>query len=228
MMQFGGGYNYNVFKPRFIEPEEFRIKKHTDGYVKFLWSFGSNGKYYLFGRDDIDVKREAHNFIVFGTPTLHFREIEKLVTSKDIHKRKSQFMMAVNQELKKGGKKQTLERLHRLQNLPMLARLHRLQNLQTLESLHRKISFETGSYQEYKYEPGDIVYCDPPYEGTEEYSTKFNSRDFYDWVKAQPYPVWFSSYQGVSGFRMVFAKQLRSPYGFGSKSINFECLYTNR
>lgn len=147
---------------------------------------------------------------------MHFREIEKLVTSKDIHKRKSQFMMAVKQELKKGGRMQMLERLHRLQNL------------QTLERLHRKISFETGSYQEYKYQPGDIVYCDPPYEGKAEYSTKFNSKDFYDWVKAQPYPVWFSSYHGVSGFRMVFAKQLRSTYGSGNKSINFECLYTNQ
>ena len=147
---------------------------------------------------------------------MHFREIEKAVTSKDIHVRKSQFQKAVKAELKKRGDLQTLEMLHRLQNL------------QTLERLHRKIAYETGPYQEYVYQPGDIVYCDPPYEGTAEYSSAFNSQAFYEWVKSRPYQVWFSSYQGISGFKMVFAKRLTAPYGPGNKSVHFECLYTNR
>lgn len=213
-----GGYNYNCFKPVFIEPEEFKKLRLTDGYVQFCWSFGSNGKQYIFGPDNIDVKREAHNFIVFGVPTKHFRNIERFVTSKDIHVRKSQFQQAVKRELKKRGDR-----------LEILERLHRLQNLQTLESLQHLFDYKTGSYSDYSFIEGDVVYCDPPYEGTTKYDVgDFNHESFYAWVQSRPYQVWFSSYQGIKGFRIVWAKRLITSYGTHNNCEHFECLYTNR
>ena len=195
-----GKYNYNVFKPRFITRKEFEERKDIDGYVRYIWSFGNQGESYMFSKELEPLKHEAHDFVVFGKPTTHFKVVEKFVTSKDIHKRRIQFCG--------------------------YCRSHKRFDLQQLERLQQLITINRGSYDEYEYQDGDIVYCDPPYEGTEDYGNAFDHEKFYEWVATRSYQVWFSSYQGVKGFKLVWAKRLRSTYGAGNKAVNYECLYT--
>lgn len=210
-----GDFNYNHFRPAFITRERFLDLKDKDGYIKYIWSFGNKGETYLFGENIEPLKHEAHDFIVFGKHTKHFQNIERYVNSKDIHTRRLQFCKACKK----------LKRRFDLQHLEQLERLQYLQHLQRLE---QAIVINCGSYLKYEYHDGDVVYCDPPYEGPAEYSGGFNHEQFYEWVNSRNYQVWFSSYQGVKGFRLVWAKQLRSSLGPGNSSINFECLYTNR
>ena len=198
-----GEFNYNRFKPEFITREKFYSEKDKNGYVKYIWSFGNSGKEYMFGQDIEPLKHEAHDFVVFGKPTEHCREAEKYVTSADIHKRRMQFCGYYRKEKKRF-------------------------DLQQLEQLERLITINCGSYIDYIHEEGDVVYCDPPYEGTAEYDNPFDHEKFYNWVASRPYQVWFSSYQGIRDFRLVWAKQLRSSLGAGNASINYECVYTNR
>lgn len=207
-----GKYNYNRFKPEFIPRERFYAEKGTNGYIKYIWSFGNSGSEYMFGKDVEPLKHEAHDFVVFGRQTKHYRDAEKAVTSTDIHIRRLQFC---------GWCKKHKGRFD-------LQQLEQLERLQQLERLERHITLTCGSYDEYTHISGDVVYCDPPYEGTAEYDESFDHQRFYDWVRTRPYQVWFSSYQGVKGFRLVWARQLRSSLGKGNASINFECLYTNR
>lgn len=149
-----GDYNYSKFKPEFITREMFDREKEKDPYIKYIWSFGSDGQHYLFGK-----------------------EIEPL------------------------------ERLERLQQLEL-----------------SNISFE-----KYEHRPGDVVYCDPPYEGTADYGQEFPHTAFYEWVFSRDYPVYFSSYQiSDRRFKLVWAKRLKSSFGGGNNSVNFECLYTNK
>lgn len=216
-----GAYNYNRFKPEFITRKRFYAEKETNGYIKYIWSFGNSGKEYMFGADLEAAKHEAHDFVVFGKPTTRFRQVERFVTSKDIHKRRIEFCGWFRQHKKRFDIEQ-LERLERLTQLQQLTQLERLQQLE------RHFQFSCGSYADYEYQDGDIVYCDPPYEGTADYGSGFDHHAFYEWVKTRPYQVWFSSYQGVKGFKLIWAKQLRSSLGAGNSSINFECLYTNR
>lgn len=215
-----GEFNYNRFKPEFITRELFKQRKSTDGYVKYIWSFGNAGREYMFGENIEDLKHEAHDFVVFGKPTIHCKEAERHVTSKDIHKRRIQFC-GYYRSAKKRFDLQQLEQLERLQQLEQLERLEQLEQLERLE-------VTCGSYDEYQYKDGDVVYCDPPYEGTAEYDGAFDHAAFYQWAATRQYQVWFSSYQGVKDFRMVWARQMRSSLGAGNKSINFECLYTNK
>lgn len=216
-----GEYNYNRFKPEFITREKFEREKDKDGYIRYIWSFGNSGKSYMFAKDLEPLKHEAHDFVVFGRRTEHFRVVEPFVKSSDIHKRRKEFCGAC-EKLQKRFNLQQLQQLERLQQLEQLGRLERLQQLE-----HR-ITFSCGSYDDYEYKDGDIVYCDPPYEGTADYGGEFDSKAFYSWVKTRPFQVWFSSYQGVKGFRLVWAKQIRSSLGAGNSSVNFECLYTNK
>ena len=224
-----GKYNYNVFKPKFITREEFNTRKTTDGYVRYIWSYGNQGEAYMFGQDVEPLKHEAHDFVVFGTPTTHFKQIERFVTSKDIHVRRLQFCGTCKKMVKRFDLQQLerLQQLEQLERLQQLERLERLQQLERLERLERRIELTCSSYIDYEYREGDVVYCDPPYEGTEDYGTSFDHHAFYEWASTRPYKVWFSSYQGVKGFRLVWAHRLRSSYGAGNKAINFECVYTN-
>lgn len=119
------------------------------------------------------------------------------------------------------------ELLESLQSLQSLQRLQRLQSLQSLQSLE----INCGSYEDYQYKDGDVVYCDPPYENTATYSEDgFNHKKFYDWVASRPYQVYFSSYEiSDTRFYKVWSKektQLLNGQGAGAKVQ--ETVYCNQ
>ena len=117
------------------------------------------------------------------------------------------------------------ELLQRLQSLESLESLQRLQRLQRLQSLEVK----QGSYLDYVYEDGDIVYCDPPYEGTKNYDkTDFNHAEFYNWVASRPYKVYFSSYEiSDKRFYKVWSEKKRKLMCGGCSDKVTEYLYCN-
>lgn len=85
------------------------------------------------------------------------------------------------------------------------------------------------------YQDGDIVYCDVPYEQLDknkcdDYGVQFDSLAFYEWVKTQPYQIFFSSYEiSDNSFEKVKIKAIQSLIGAktNSKKVN-EYLYSNR
>lgn len=63
-----GEFNYNRFKPAWISRQDFQELKDKDPYVKYVWSFGNSGNAYLYGKDIEEIKRNGHNFVIFGDP----------------------------------------------------------------------------------------------------------------------------------------------------------------
>lgn len=217
-----GEFNYKVFKPKWISREEFKLNKNKDGYIKYCWSFGNNGRSYLFGNEAELFKRAIHNLIVFNEHSnLLPKEIYKHITSTNIHDRRVQFFNYFKKFDNRKFKKIQLKQIEPLQ---------RIERLQQLERLNKTIEISNISYDKYEYQDGDIVYLDPPYENTEDYGEKFNSQKFYDWCYSRPYQVWFSSYKiSDKRFKLVFAKELRSTLSsINNNCMNFECLYTNK
>lgn len=113
-----------------------------------------------------------------------------------------------------------------------LEQLERLQRLQQLEQLNRleQLELSNMSYLDYEYREGDIVYCDPPYEGTADYGSSFDFQEFYDWAISRPYQIWFSSYKiSDTRFKIVYAKRIRGTLGGSDGAVyNFERIYTNK
>lgn len=52
-----GKYNYNVFKPKWITPEEFNQNKKLDAYTRIVWSFGNNQTAYIFWKEIYEEKK---------------------------------------------------------------------------------------------------------------------------------------------------------------------------
>ena len=123
-----------------------------------------------------------------------------------------------------------LQSLESLQRLESLESLERLQSLERLESLERKLTITNGSYEEYVYKEGDVVYCDPPYEGTSDYSEhgagSFDSQRFYDWALSQPYTIYISSYELPPAFTLI--KEITKTSSLGNNHPVTERLYTNK
>ena len=219
-----GKYNYKVFKPPFVTREDFYRLKDTDGYVKYIWSFGNTGKEYMFGKDVEPLKHKAHDFVVFGKWDDELDKILPNVRSKvrasGVHNRRLEFCGYARQ-MKHRFDLQQLERLQQLEQLERLQQLER-DNEQQIET-------HCGSLFDYKYQDGDVVYIDPPYESEADYDGGFNFKQFYDWVYEQPYQIWFSGYKvSDKRFKMIWARELRSTYGAKNAAVNFECLYTNK
>ena len=121
------------------------------------------------------------------------------------------------------------ELLQSLQSLEGLQSLESLQRLQSLERLQR-LEVKQGSYLDYVYEDGDIVYCDPPYESTSNYDkTDFNHAEFYDWVASRPYKVYFSSYEiSDKRFYKVWSEKKRKLMCGACSDKVTEYLYCNQ
>ena len=240
-----GEFNYNTFKPHWVSREDFFKYKEQDGYIKYCWSFGSDGKTYIFGKDIEPIKHALHDLIVFGShspiidkscPTIY-----KFITATNIHQRRIQAQRFFS---KKFNEFPVLAKFDRLQQLETLKRTQQFENLKRYEQLERservsslknipnssKLHFSNFSYLDYIYQDGDIVYCDPPYENTNDYGSKFDHKQFYDWCYSRPYQVFFSSYKiSDNRFNLIFAKQLNSTLSSSSNyTLNFECLYSNK
>lgn len=192
---------------RVITREDFENLKDTDPYVKYIWSFGNNGTGYLWGKDIEKEKCLACEMIL----------------EKDIQERRLKYSRLI--------------KMVRESNDPTpgrLASIERLQAITQLESLQR-LEVTNISYQEYQYQEGDIVYCDVPYEDItknkcSDYGLEFDSKEFYEWVKKQDYPIYFSSYEiSDDSFYKVKLKSVMSLIGANTNGqFKNEYLYSNR
>ena len=193
---------------RVITREEFNELNDTDAYVAYCWSFGNSpAKGYLWGEDYEELKCTACHSLL--DEELQDRRLAYVHLIKLIQEKNARYA----------------ELLQPLQYLQSLTRLEALQRLEV----------SNISYEQYKYRDGDIVYCDVPYEQTDkkscdDYGVNFNSLEFYEWVKAQPYQVFFSSYEiSDDSFYSVKVKTICSLIGANTndKKVN-EYLYSNK
>ena len=285
---FTGGYKT---EKRWISREDFNDLKNSDGYVRYCWSFGNDGRSYLYSSEIEPWKRALHFARVFDYTAFlsdfgitsdgsrqdvnknkdeykekyirwYLKEVLKSDADFDVLRKTVQTDLKLQKEelrsylcdaLQKSGLKQsdinkalntqmashwfvrsqwqfpTREQyaalsgliplkpydevygysylLQSLQSLGSLQRLERLQSLQSLESLER-LEYSNASYETYRHEAGDVVYCDIPYEGTRGYSAPFDHAAFYDWAASRGFPVFVSSYNiGDARFFPVWEKE---------------------
>lgn len=275
-----GDFAPDKFIPEWVSREEFLKRKATDGYIKYVWSFGCDGNTYLYSKKNEPWKKALHYAVVFRDYSLidvYDSRLKDIIDADNWHERRLNCIKNGGMLLKiipgavrlcdlpykytpkcKPGNtvaprkeiirflrlqslecEEHLERLQRLQSLEMLQSLQQFERLQTLEKIQTLqrvsgvplIEINCGSYLDYEYQPGDIVYCDIPYENTKDYGKEFNHKEFYDWAYSRPYQVFFSSYNNISDkrFPKIYCTDKNSLFAAGNKTrVKKETLYTNK
>lgn len=69
--------------------------------------------------------------------------------------------------------------------------------------LMKNVTFSQASYFDLIFQPGDLVYCDPPYVGTTGYSVQFSN-----------YKFWFHVRKWVAAGACVYVSEYRAPIDF--------------
>ena len=196
---------------RWISRDDFFALKDKEPYVRYCWSFGNNGKDYMYSREIEPYKKAFWEFAVFKNaeplkefgfnvdefldlPTRYERRIafrQYLTKLPFVDKKGSHFYYKPSELKKYKGfndntmldNLQSLQSLERLQNLESLQRLEKLQNLEKRE-IFENLEIHQGCYKKVELpDPSEcVIYCDPPYINTVGYlSGSFNHNEFYDW-----------------------------------------------
>src|ERR1035437_7630129 len=110
------------------------------GLISCIWSFGNNGKNYLFGKEVEETKRLAHMVVVYkdlkALNSLNTQGINignKILNLSTIYARRLYIRECVTRDKKVND----LQRLEQLQQLERLQRLEQLQQLERLQQLHQ-------------------------------------------------------------------------------------------
>ena len=204
---------------RWISRGDFQRLKDTDPYVRLCWSFGNNGRDYLYSREVEPWKKACHAAVVhhdygdlegrygFDCSLLESGEYksgstyERLQGWKRILASDSRCEYMGHGRYKFAGSPartndESLQSLERLERLQSLERLERLQSLERLERLERLQSLR-GSYDDVSILPDSVIYCDIPYRGADPYGKDnggFDHDKFYEWCGRQTEPVFISEY----------------------------------
>ena len=173
---------------RWISREDFYKLKDTDPYIAFCWSFGNNGRDYLYAQDLEPYKKAWHYALYFSDYTeakkLLNEKIDEIEAEKDFY---NKYLLS----------KKYVKLNPRLQSLQSLQSLERLERLERLET-------SCKSFDEVEIKQNSIIYCDIPYFNTNSYGKKnvntFDYERFYDWCKKQKELVFVSSYEMPEDF----------------------------
>ena len=220
---------------RWISREDFFRLKESDPYVRYCWSFGNNGRDYIYSEAVEPYKRALHYAVVFGDfaalrrlcplvsdaaekalAGLASRKARRIEVGRVIVRRLKQVGKPEDLKnnplfgqirLRDGGvvRKESLERLQsleRLERLESLESLESLERLQSLESLERPQSLECleMDYRDVQLPDGCVVYCDPPYAGTDGYGLQksaFDQEAFWNWARKCERLLFISEYSAL-------------------------------
>lgn len=220
---------------RWISRKDFFALKDNDEYVRICWSFGNNGRDYLYSKEIEPWKKALHYACVYGDFSLMNEfgintDGTRIDIKKNAAKYKEKYIRwYLKNVLKSPADYESLESLERLESLESLERLERLERLQSLQSLQRLQSLEKfrGDYRNVKIQPDSLIYCDIPYKNTAEYSDGgFDHESFYDWAEKQSEPVIISEYaMPAEKFERIDFIEKRSLLSGGSNLFREEGLF---
>ena len=152
--------------------------------LKLMWSFGNDGKTYIYGKDIEHYKKLCHFQRMGICDVMDFIKADPHYST---HKW-SNCQSAMNWE--------------RIHNIPYILGGN-------LESLKKRIFVYQASYEQFQLpdSPLATIYCDIPYKGTDcGCYGGFDHEKFYDWCRKQKHDIYVSEYSMPDDFELVAEK----------------------
>jgi site-specific DNA-adenine methylase len=220
---------------RWISRDDFVALKDTDAYVRCCWSFGNDTKTYLYGREMEPYKRALHYAVVFDDfeplgelcPEVCGACRWVLSDIDDRSERRVAIGRAITSWLKAHGTREMI------MNNPLYKSCHfkggrkeGLESLQRLESLERY----AADYREIPITKDATVYCDPPYKSANGYCTgTFDHDAFHEWARNADFPIYISEYSMPDDFVRIWARDVNVLANqFGADGNVTEGLFVHR
>lgn len=190
-----------------ISREEFHRLKNTDAYIALIWSFGNNGKDYLYGKNIEGMKKAYHRAVYEGNldDLKQYGYNLSLSTEKSVYGRYSDYQGQLRKQ-RKHNPENSFDKNFRLQSLESLQGLQSLQSLQSSKSLQSLQSYGID-YQDIYIPENAIIYCDIPYNSTGcgKYEG-FDNQRFYEWARKQD-NIFISEYSMPDDFIIISEKE---------------------
>lgn len=199
----------------FITKEHFHAHPE-DAYARICYSFCNRLAAYIYGEPRERAMKSAHYVICDDDYSLikdivsdeAMSYLKAHVTADDFPTRRLQFtaaLKALNRNrvdigilyIKMASQHNCAEHLRYINRILRIAKHY--DNLTT----------SNISYEQYEYQDGDVVYCDPPYAGTDKYvlTGDFDTEAFWQWARTREYPVYVSEVQAPDDFRSIWTKR---------------------
>ena len=206
--------------PEWVTREEFNARKAEDAYTALVWSFGNNGKDYLYGADIEEMKHAYHI-------ACYENNVEPL-KAWGYHLQKSDKAEVYERYLEYQRQVKTQSPQCQLEIVTRQTEIERLQSLQSLQSLQRLQSHGTD-FSAVPIPKGALIYCDIPYTGTNcgKYGG-FDHKRFYEWAERQD-NIFISEYWMPDNF-IQYAQVEKTVLSAsnGNSQTAKEKIYTNR
>lgn len=230
---------------QWISRDDFKKLKNTDMYIKAVWSFGNDGKSYLYG-EHLEPFKKAYHYARLLNDFSLFNEFASYI-EKEFNGNLRKYIKTNQERIKQDYIKwfstrnsliilDKLKNISSLERLQHLERFQRLQELETLKDLSEILETSQGSYKDFKFPEPDkcVIYCDIPYKGTKEYyhdgkRIEFDHNEFYDWVREksnQEYSIFISEYECPDDFKEVLSIDFNSSFSSSGVKKTKERLYT--
>lgn len=183
---------YGKFKneKRWISREDFFRLKDKEPYIKYCWSFGNNGRDYLYSKEIEPYKKAWHYAIYFHDYSLAEKlglDFSSIKEIEDIRERYLKTKRIIENTVEDFN----LTHGSTLVRQQQLEALNRLQSLQSLQS-------SSVSYENVKIYRDSVIFCDIPYYQTNAYGSKnintFDYEKFYSWCEKQSELLFISEY----------------------------------
>lgn len=162
---------------RYVSKEEFQAS--DDMLVKMIWSFGAGGRTY------------AHASI---------HELSaRMIMSSSVEERYSSWL-----EFLKAVEARGANGLY--YGVQLISSVVQLRRIKTLEGNQPVTPFNLD-YREVEIPKDSVVYCDPPYRGTQHYGNQFDHDAFWQWCRTREFPVYISEQEAPEDFMQIFSVQ---------------------
>ena len=202
---------------RWISREDFFRLKESDPYVRYCWSFGNNGRDYIYSEAVEPYKRALHYAVVFGDfaalrrlcPLVSDAAEKALAGLASRKARRIEVGRVIVRRLKQVGKPEDLKNNPLFGQIRLrdggVVRKESLERLQSLECMERLQSLECleMDYRDVQLPDGCVVYCDPPYAGTDGYGlhkSAFDQEAFWNWARKCERLLFISEYSAPVDF----------------------------
>lgn len=200
---------------RFVSKEYFHAHPE-DAYARLCYSFCCRLQSYLYGQESECAMKAAHYVVCYDDFSLikdiisgeALSYVKEHVTAEDFYTRRLQLMTALRALCSDHvdiGKLYTKSVNHN----EIAKHLCYMNRVLSIAKPYDNLTTSAISYEQYEHQEGDVVYCDPPYAGTDGYwrSGVFDTDKFWQWVRTREYPVYVSEFKAPDDFVSIWEKR---------------------